>query len=181
MSTKKKLLYIVICIIIVAGIIVWKYKGFNLELQYSTRNQITISNNTGLNIDDIKQVVSEVLGNKRHFVQEVETFGNAISIVSDEITEEQETQIIQKINEKDGTDLETDSIIIETIPFTRVKDVIKPYIMPGIIITIILLIYFLIRFKKLSLKNILAKVVIIPVIVELLLYSIINCNSTTKL
>ena len=36
-----------------------------------------------------------------------------------------------------------------------------------------MLIYFLIRFKALSIKSILAKVVIIPVILELLLYSII--------
>ena len=173
MSTIKKVLYIVICIIIIAGIIVWKNNGFKLELQYSARNQINISNNTGININDVKQAVSEVLGNKRFSVQEVETFGNAVSIVSDEINEEQKNQIIQKINEKCQTDIDSNNIEIESIPFTRVKVIIEPVIIPGVIITIILLIYFLIRYKALSLKIILTKIVIIPVMVELLLYSVI--------
>ena len=55
MKTINKILYIIICIIIIAGIIVWKYNGFNLELQYSNRDQINISNNTGINIEDIKK------------------------------------------------------------------------------------------------------------------------------
>lgn len=173
MKTRNKILYILICLIIIVGIVVWKNKGFNLELQYSTRNQISISNNTGINKTDVEQIASEVLGNTRHFVQEVETFGNSISIVADEITDEQKNQIIEKFNEKYGTDIKANNIEIVSIPFTRIKDVVKPFILPGIVISVIILLYFVIRFKILGWKTILAKTVIIPVLAELLLYSVI--------
>lgn len=173
MKTVNKILCILICLIIIAGIVIWKNNGFNLELQYSTRNQISISNNTGINITDIKQIASEILGDTRHFVQEVEMFGNSISIVAEEITDEQKTKIIEKFNEKYETDIEVNEIETVSIPFTRIKDVIKPFIVPGIVTFVIILAYFLIRFKNLGLKEILGKTVIIPIAAELLLYSII--------
>lgn len=173
MKAGNKILYILICLIIIVGIVIWKNKGFNLELQYSSRDQISISNNTGINITDIEQIASEILGNTRHFVQKIEMFGNSVSIVADEITEEQKKQIIEKFNEKYKTDIDKDEIEIVEIPFTRVKDVIKPFIIPGVIIFVIILAYFLIRFKNLGIKQILSKIVIISVFAELLLYSMI--------
>lgn len=173
MKTVNKILCILICLVIIAGIVIWKNNGFNLELQYSARKQISISNNTGINITDVEQIASEVLENTRHFVQEIEMFGNSVAIVAEEITEEQRNLIIEKFNDKYGTDLDKKEIDIVSIPFTRIKDVIKPFIIPGIITFIIVLAYFLIRFKKLGLKEILGKTVIIPIAAELLLYSII--------
>lgn len=173
MKTSNKILYILVCLIIIVGIVTWKNNGFNLELQYSTRNQINIINNTGINKTDVEQIASEVFGDTRFFVQKVETFGHAISIVADEITEEQKNQIIEKFNEKYKTDINVKDIETVSIPFTRIKDVIKPFILPGIVTFVIILLYFLIRFKNLEWKAILAKAVIIPVLAELLLYSII--------
>lgn len=173
MKTRNKILCILICIIIIVGIVMWKSNGFNLELQYSARNQINISNNKGINKTDIEQIASEVLGGTRYVAQEVETFGNSISIVADNITEEQRKQIVEKFNEKYGTEIKTENIEIISIPFTRVKDVIKPFIIPSIITSIIILAYFVIRYRIIGIKQILAKTVIIPIIAELLLYSII--------
>lgn len=171
MKTGNKILCILVCLIIIVGIVIWKNNGFNLELQYSSRNQISISNNKGINKADIEQIASEVLGNTRHFIQEVEMFGNSVSIVAEEITEDQRNQIIEKFNEKYKTDIDKDEIEIVSIPFTRVKDVIRPFIISGLITFVIILIYFVIRFKSLGVKQILAKTVIIPVLAELLLYS----------
>ena len=174
MKDVNKVLYIIICLVIIAGVIVWKSKGFNLELQYSTRDQINISNNQEINTDEVKAIVSEVLGNNtRYIVQNVEIFGNYISVVADEIIDEQKNEIVNKFNEKYGTKVKADDIETVKIPFTRVKDVIKPFIIPAIIIFILILAYFLIRFKNLEWQKVLAKTAIIPVIAELLLYSII--------
>lgn len=173
MKTKNKVLCILICIIIIVGVVMWKNNGFNLELQYSARNQINISNNKGINKTDIEQIVSEVLEDTRYVVQEIETFGNSISIVADNITEEQRNQIVEKFNEKYESDIKTENIEIISIPFTRIKDVIKPFIIPSIITSIIILAYFVIRYRIIGIKQILAKTVIIPIIAELLLYSII--------
>ena len=174
MKTRSKILCILIClIIIIAGIVTWKSNGFNLELQYSNRNQISISNNKGINKSDVEQIATEVLGETRHFVQEIETFGNAISIIADEITDEQKDKIIEKFNEKYDTKIKAKDIQVVSIPFTRVKDVIRPYVMPGIITVVIVSLYFLIRFKGLGWKKILLNTVIIPIIAELILYSVI--------
>lgn len=173
MKTRNKVLCILICIIIIVGVVMWKNNGFNLELQYSARNQINISNNKEINKTDIEQIASEVLGDTRYVVQEVETFGNSISIVADNITEEQRNQIVEKFNEKYESEIKTENIEIISIPFTRVKDVIKPFIMPSIITSVVILAYFVIRYRIIGIKQILVKTVIIPIIAELLLYSII--------
>ena len=186
----KNIIYIIICLIIVAGIVVWKTVGFNMELQYSSRKQIELTNKTGIEISDIKKMVSEVLGNTRFIVQPVETFGNAVSIVAEDMTKEQKNSIVEKFNEKyysedsseeskESSDkssdkkIDNDDIKIVSIPFTRVKDVIKPYILPGIITLVLVTMYFTIRFRRLGYKKIFAKTLIVPVVAETLMFSII--------
>lgn len=173
MKLANKIIYVISCLIIIAGIIVWKNKGFNLELQYSARKQINITNNTGINIDDINQIVSEVLGNTKYSVNEVEIFKNSVAITAKDITEEQKNEIIKKFNEKYGTDIKSEDIDIMSIPFTRVQDAIKPFTLPGIVTIAIIIVYFLIRFSKLGVIKILLKTVIIPILSELVLFSII--------
>ena len=48
MNTKNIIIYIIMCLIIIAGIAVWDSQGFNSELQYSSRKQIQLSNKTGI-------------------------------------------------------------------------------------------------------------------------------------
>ena len=149
MKTKNLIIYILICLIVIAGIAVWNAKGFNTELQFSSRKQIVLSNYTGIEISDIKSIVSEILGNTEYIIQPVETFGNSVSIVARDITEEQKTKIIEKFNEKYKTELKSDNIEIKSIPFTRIKDAINPFILPGIISLIIITLYGIYSFIKL--------------------------------
>ena len=172
MKTKNIIIYVIICLIIIAGIAVWDSHGFNTELQYSSRYQIQLSNHTGIQISDIEEIASEVLGDTNYFIQPVEIFGNSVSIVAEEMTEEQKDEIVDKFNEKYDYDLSKDDVQLVYIPFTRVKDVIKHFIVPGIITLAVILIYFLIRFRKLGWKEVLLKTLFFPVIAELLMYSI---------
>lgn len=172
MKTKNIIIYVIICLIIIAGIAVWDSKGFNSELQYSSRYQIQLSNNTGIEISDVEDIAKEVLGDTDYFIQRVEIFGNSVSIVAEEMTEEQKDEIIDKFNEKYSYDLDKDSVELVYIPFTRVKDVIKNFLIPGIITLVLVMIYFLIRFKNLGWKEVILKTLFYPVIAELLMYSI---------
>ena len=172
MKTKNIILYIVICLIVIAGIAVWNAKGFKSELQYSSRDQMQLSKSTEIKISDMQGIASEVLEGKRFFVQPVEIFGNAVSIVADEITEEEKTKIVEKFNEKYGTSIDSSIIDIQHIPATRVIDVIKPFILPGILTLAIILLYFLIRFKNIGWEQILLKTLLVPVVAELLMFSI---------
>ena len=109
MKTKNLIIYIIICLIIIAGLAVWQAKGFKSELQYSTRKQIELSNYTGIEISDINAIVSEALGNTEFLIQPVETFGNSVSIMAKEITEDQRNQIVDKFNENYKTELKSDT------------------------------------------------------------------------
>ena len=173
MKIKTIIITILVCLIVIVGIIIWKNFGFNLELQNSTRNQIYISNTTGINKKDVEEIIQDVLGNQKYFVQEVETFGNTVAIVAEEINDEQKEQIVKKFNEKYETKIDSKDIETVTIPFTRIIDIIKPFIIPGIVTFGIVLIYLIFRFKSIGLKEVIAKIVITPIIGELLLYSII--------
>ena len=79
-STNKIIIFIIVAFIIVIGGIICKAKGFNIELEYSPRNQIIISNNTGLNLDKIDEISKSILTDRKVKVQNVERFGNAIQI-----------------------------------------------------------------------------------------------------
>lgn len=173
MKKNKKIIYIITALIIIIGIIMWYLIGFNKELQYSKRNQIQISNQTSIELNDVKDIAKEVLGNVRQTVYPVEIFGNYVLIEADEITEEQKTQIIEKFNEKYSTKIEADDVEIINISATRVRDIVKRFITPGLITLIIILIYFIIRYRKMNKKEVILKTIFVPIITQLVFYSII--------
>ena len=104
-------------------------------------------------ISDIKQITNEVMPNQPVIIQKVEVYEDTVSIISKDITDEQKSNLINKINEKYGTELSADSTQILTVPHTRGRDIIKPYIAPFLIATIIILIYMAIRYYKLGIIN----------------------------
>ena len=168
-----KLIYIIIAIIIVIGAIVCGVKGFNIELLYSNRQEIMLSNNTGMDISKIEEISKSVLGSKKVKVQKLERFGNAVEIISTEITNEEKENIIAKVNEEYSADISNDDINIINVPNTRIRDILKPYILPGIITFVVVLLYFIIMYHKIGLKKVLLKGIFIPIITELTYYSII--------
>ena len=174
MKNKNIIIYVIICLIIIAGVAVWEAKGFRTEMQFTPRKEIELTNYTGIDVSDIEAIASETLGNTRFMVQRVETFGNAVVIVAKDITEEQRNNIVTKFNEKYGTELKSENIEIVSIPFTRIKDVIKRFIVPGIVSLVLFLTYFVIRYKNIGWKKVTLKTLITPVVAELLLFSIIS-------
>ena len=174
MKNKNIIIYVIICLIIIAGVAVWEAKGFRTEMQFTPRKEIELTNYTGIDVSDIEAIASETLGNTRFMVQRVETFGNAVVIVAKDITEEQRNNIVTKFNEKYGTELKSENIEIVSIPFTRIKDVIKRFIVPGIVSLVLFLTYFVIRYKKIGWKKVTIKTLLTPVVAELLLFSIIS-------
>ena len=174
MKTKNIILYVIICLIIIAGIAIWDSKGFNTELQFSSRYEIQITNYKGINKKDIEEIASDVLGETDFFVQEVEQFGNSVQIVSEEMNEEKKAQIVEKFNEKYEEEIKADEVEIKYIPHTRVKDVIKQFLVPGIVTLVVVLVYFLIRYKVIGWKMVVLKTVLYPIIAELLMYSIMS-------
>lgn len=172
-SKKLKVIILLSIIIIVAGIIVTATLGFNFELMYQDTKKVELYINKEFEISDIKQITDEVLENQQVVIQKVEVFEDTVSIIAKDMTDEQKTNLITKINEKYETELEADSTQIVSVPHTRGRDIIKPYIVPLIISTSIILVYMAIRYYKLNSAKVLVNTIFTLALVEGLLFSII--------
>lgn len=144
------ILTVLIAIILIVGAIVIATKGLAFELKYQDSQKVELNIGKEFKTEDVKQITNEVFGNQPVKIQAIEVYKDAISITTTEISEEQKTNLVNKINEKYETELKSEDITIESIPHTRGRDIIKPYITPFIIITIIILVYLMIRYYKLN-------------------------------
>lgn len=159
---KKKIIILVLIIaIIIAGIVMICVKDFNYSLVYSKTQRINIYMEKDFNIEEVKEIATEVLGNKKVVVQAADEFGTVISILTTEITEEEQNNIIAKLNEKYEIELDNDSDIVTTnIPQNSIWNVAEKYIMPLIIVTIASMAFMAIRFRKQGI----AKSLVIPIV-----------------
>lgn len=144
------ILTVLIAIILIVGAIVIATKGLAFELKYQDSQKVELNIGKEFKTEDVKQITNEVFDNQPVKIQAIEVYKDAISITATEISEEQKTNLVNKINEKYETELKSEDITIESIPHTRGRDIIKPYITPFIIITIIILVYLMIRYYKLN-------------------------------
>lgn len=167
-----KILAILIAIILILGTIMIFTKGLAFELKYQDSKKIEINLGKKFNEKEIKEITKEVFGNQPVMIQAIEVYKDAISITTTEITEEQKTEIVTKINEKYGVELKAEDITIEEIAHTRGRDIIKPYIQPFAISTIIILVYLIIRYNKLNLLEVLTQSIGIIVLTQFVLLSI---------
>lgn len=167
-----KILAILIAIILILGTIMIFTKGLAFELKYQDSKKIEINLGKEFNEKEIKEITKEVFGNQPVMIQAIEVYKDAISITTTEITEEQKTEIVRKINEKYGVELKAEDITIEEIAHTRGRDIIKPYIQPFVISTIIILVYLIIRYNKLNLLEVLTQSIGIIVLTQFVLLSI---------
>ena len=167
-----KILILLMILIIIAGILMIIFKGFNFDLKYQDTKQIEFGLDQQFSISDIKAITDEVLNNEPVLIRKVEVYEDAVNITAREITDEQKANIITKVNEKYGTDLNADEIEIATVAHTKGRDIIIPYVVPFIIATIIILIYMMIKYYKLNSGKVLLKTIGIIILTQILLFSI---------
>lgn len=172
-SNKMKILIVVIALVIIAGIAVIATIGFNFDIKYEETNKVELYLGKDFNIEDIRQITNETIPNQYVIIQKVEVYNDSVSIIAKEITEEQKTNLINKINEKYETELSADSTQITSIPHTRGRDILKPYIAPFAIATIIILVYMAFRYLKLGTINTILKTIGILILTQAILFSII--------
>ena len=173
MTKKQKILSVIIAVIIIAWAIVTGVKGLNYDLRYQETKNIELYIAKDFEIADIKAITDEVMGKSPVIIRKVEVYEDSVSITAKEITDEQKQSIIDKINEKYQTELSADSTQIQTIPHTRGRDIVKPYITPFIISTAIILVYMAIRYRKIGVLRTLLKTIATSVIAQAVLLSII--------
>lgn len=168
----KKICITIILIILIIGIVMIVTKGLNFDLKYETSKRIYLNLNQEFKKEDIKNITNEVLGENKVIIQKVEVYEDMVSITSNDITEEQKNMIVEKVNEKYELEIDSNAVEIVSIPHTRARDIIKPYIIPFIIATIIILVYLGIRYHKLGGIKVILQSGIFAVIAQALLLSV---------
>lgn len=173
-KNKKIIIGILIAIILIAGIAITLTIGLNFDLNYQETRQIQLNLGTEFDKNDIKEITDEVFSGQKVMIQTVEVFKDAVSIRTTDITDEQKQSLIDKINEKyESAEIEADSVEIETIPHTRGRDIVKPYIAPFALATFIILVYMAFRYKKIGSTKTILKTLGMVILMQAILLSII--------
>ena len=147
--------------------------GYNKELKFEKSQSIDIYVEQKVDESKIKNIVHEALGNANYTVQTVEIYKDMVTIRSEQITEEQKNNIVNKIKENYEFKQTAEETTINTVPATRIIDMYKGYILPFTISGILVLVYMVIRYYKKGILKVLARTVAIPVFGELFLLSVI--------
>ena len=177
----KKIIYILLALIIVAGVIMTCVKGFNVDTMYTDNVRLYVYIQKEFENNDVKQIAKEVFGTDKIVVQKVEVYEdmavitikqkdvNNINVELKYLVE----QLNTKINEKYEIENTTDDIIIKYEPKLKLTSILKAYIIPSVITTVIILIYAFIRYMKLGGFKTMGKYLLAIIIPELVYASII--------
>lgn len=169
-----KIIFIaLVALVILIGIVVVGIWGYNKELKFEKSQSIDIYVEQKVDESKIKNIVHEALGNANYTVQTVEIYKDMVTIRSEQITEEQKNNIVNKIKENYQFKQTAEETTINTVPATRIIDMYKGYILPFTISGILVLVYMVIRYYKKGILKVLARTVAIPVFGELFLLSVI--------
>ena len=148
MKVMKRVVSILLICLLIAGIIVIAVKGFNVGLKYSENTQIAINIGKTFEINDIKQITSEVFKGQRVIIQKVELYEDMVKITVKEASEGQINELNTKINEKYELENSIDDVEVVQNANVRLRTLIKPYILPISILSIVTILYAMIVYRK---------------------------------
>lgn len=148
MKVMKRVVSILLICLLIAGIIVIAVKGFNVGLKYSENTQIAINIGKTFEINDIKQITSEVFKGQRVIIQKVELYEDMVQITVKEASEGQINELNTKINEKYELENSIDDVEVVQNVNVRLRTLIKPYILPISILSIVTTLYAMIVYRK---------------------------------
>lgn len=169
----KKILILGLILLIIAGIIVVLLKGFNVDLMLEQHEEIIYNLGKEYELKDIEAICKEVFENKKVVIKEVELFKDAVAINVSSITDEEKSNLVEKMNEKYEDNKTVDDLSIDTIPNVRIRDWVNPYIKPVCISIFIILAYIAIRFRKLNTFKLLGNLILKIAVTVLAILSII--------
>ena len=169
MSKKSKIISIILVIIFIIAIVLTGIRGLNVDLNYSEGISILFNLDQQFNTKDIEKLAREIWPDGQIIVQKVEVYDETALIKVSSVSDEQLTNLVSKINEKYGLELEQSDFTIQYNSNVQIRDIVKPYIVPMLITTALIVLYYSIRFR--GVKEIL-DLLIKLIFAEGILYSI---------
>lgn len=169
----KKVVILGLSLLILAGIVVVLFRGFNVNFLLEQHEVIEFVIGKDFEMKDVKDICDEVFGDKKVVLRTVEVFNDAVSINVESITNEEKENLVTKLNTKFGTTKTVDEVTIETVSNVRMRDWLKPYIQPITISGLIILAYIAVKFREENLVKLLAKIIVIVAVTMLSILSIL--------
>ena len=174
----KKVIYAILICLIIAGIVIIATVGLKADIIYSKNVELDIYLGKSFEIKDIQNIVNEVFPKERAIIQEIELFGDTLSItLEDNRTEEELNSKIEelnkKINEKYELESEAKDITVTHNPKIKLSSILMPYVYSLGISLVIILIYVGIRYRKLGIVKTLITYLLAIGATEMLLLSVI--------
>jgi len=169
----KKVVILGLSLLIIAGIVVVLFKGFNVNFLLEQHEVIEFVIGKDFEMKDVKDICNEVFKDKKVVLKKIEVFNDAVSINASSITNEEKQNLVEKLNEKYGTEKNIDEVEIKTVANVRMRDWIKPYIQPISISAVIILAYIAAKFREENLIKLLAKIIVIMVVTMLSILSVL--------
>lgn len=169
---KKKILYGLVALIILAGIIMYFVHGFNIGNVYGANTKLGLYIEKGINLDEIKTIANESFNGKDAIYQDVEYFGEMVLITLPPVSDEEINTFLSKINEKYSLEYTKDDLGLITMPAMSFFEVVQPYIVPILVTIAISIVYFAIRYNLLGIVKMIIKPICAILAVELIILSI---------
>lgn len=172
MKKKDVIILAIAMIIIIAGVIVTFTIGFNKQLRYQESQKIDIYVASEVDVNKIKNIANEVLG-RNNMVQTIEIYQDMVTIRAKSITEEQKNTIVNKVKENYEFEQTAENTEISNIPATRIRDILKKYILPMSLSFVIILVYMTVRYHEKGMLKVMLQTIVFPVICEIILCCLI--------
>lgn len=169
---KKKILYGLAALVIILGIIMYFVHGVNIGNIYGENTKLGLYIENGINLDEVKTMVSESFNGKKAIYQDVEYFGEMVLITLPPVTDEELDSFIAKINEKYELEYNKEDLNIIAMPSISLGEIIKPYLLPVLLTIGLSIIYIAIRYHKLGIVKMIVELIIMVAIIESIILSI---------
>lgn len=155
----KKISILGLSLLILAGIVVVLFRGFNVNFLLEKHEVVEFTIGKDFELSDVYDICREVFGNKKVVLRKIEVFNDSVSINVNSITNEEKENLVNKLNEKYGTEKEVSSVEVKTVANVRIRDWVKPYIKPISVSAVIILAYIAIIFREDNLLEVFTKIV----------------------
>ena len=157
MKTNKKVAILALVLLVLAGIVVVIFKGFNVSLMLRQHESVDIVIGTKFDIKDVKEICKNTFQDKKYVVRTIEVFSDAVNINVESMTDEEKQKLVQGFNEKYNLELDVQELTIKSNSNVRIRDMVNPYLVPCFVSMVVITIYLIIRFRKLNAVKLLGK------------------------
>lgn len=165
---------IAILILVVIGILITAFNGVRLSLENSGNTRIEIAINKQFENSEVAQLLVGIFENDEFKIEKIGAFKDSVGIVVKNTTEEQNNKVIEKLNEKYGTNLSSTDIKTYVTPTNTIYNIVSPYIYSTVISVIITLATICIIYRKQGLTKILLNTILFTVFAEILYITCIS-------